>query len=754
MMKFSPDDPILTAFVLGELDPSEFSQVEAAMLADPVLQRAVSDLRGLQESLVFELVVEPELELMREQRKEILAIGRAELLAQNKQSEAEQKNALASGILDAMSAESETKEDGVRKIGSFRMVAMSGLVAACVALSVSWVASQWKAGAFGITDELAIHRHDPAAFKISDVEGFKEPDVIRVAEVQTPAPEPPIAEPEVPATSLPPVGQDALTQAEVAAISVSEIPRREDVLLDHNDEIHYGLEPDTPGAFSRLPRAERSLSDLDSRLSDSLPEPPEGAENTGKIETRSIEMPYKWTGEYWTEEIATEIDTVSYINVRRYLRQRQFPPQNSVRVEEMVNYFDYDLKPSNDGMFGVDVERGICPWEPDHQLVRVAVHASAADDVSIPRNYVFLVDSSGSMRSPARLGMLSESAGQLVESFGAKDRVTIFTYEGNAAQLVVGPLSGDRHDAIRYAFANLDQSRSLAGTPIRVAFRAARNSLIASGENRVILITDANLEAGAGSTETLVELAKLGNECKIGLTVAGVHGGTLDASLLARLEMGADVETHYLDGAGDAARFFGKVLAKPAKVLADRVSISVDFDPGIVRSFRLIGMANRPPVDPFDRRGARRANVRDGYALTALYEVIPMAAPVKLNEMGDHGSWAQRETDRAFASALVEGGVPLMKISLRYAPVGAKLPKRTILEVANEKVKELSDLSPDFQFAAAVAGYGLMLRESPFRGNINTEMVRKLAEKGLAFDPYGLRREFVELVRASDEIRP
>ncbi|MCB1096136.1 MAG: von Willebrand factor type A domain-containing protein [Verrucomicrobiae bacterium] len=757
-MKISPDDPILTAFVLGELDPSEFAQVEAAVMADPDLQVAVSDLRGLQESLVFELVVEPELELMREQRKEILAIGRAELLAQKKSFEKEAEDALASGILNAMNADSEalaqTSTAG-RRIVPPRMIALSGLVAACVALTVSWVASHWKAGGFKDSDVLASHRHEPAVFANSDVEGFNEPKAgSSITEL-------------LPSTDSLSTGNseiaslDSLPQPSVAgdngtssADLVEEIPRREDVLLNLNEEVRYGASNGYWEEVSVLPRAPRNSSDLNSRTTETLPEPPDGAENIEKIEARSSESPYKWTREYWTAEIPTEIDTVSYSNVRRYLRQGQIPPQDSVHIEEMINYFDYDLKPSDDGMFGVDVERGICPWEPNHELVRVAVHASSrdGDTAKTPRNFVFLIDSSDSMRNPARLGMLSESAGQLVESLGSKDRVTIFTYEGTSAHLVAGPLAGDRHEALAYAFANLDQSRNMAGTPIRVAFRAARNSLIASGENRVVLITDSNVEAGAGSRETLVELAKLGRECKIGLTVAGVRGGVLDSTLTARLEVEADVETHYLDGAGDAVRFFGKVLAKPAKVLADRVSINVEFESSIVRSFRLIGFANRSPVDSYDRR-ATPSNVRDGYALTALYEIIPMAAPVELNEMGDHESWAERENDRALASSLVDGGVPLMEINLRYAPVGAKLPKQTILKVANEKVTELAELSPDFQFAAAVAGYGMMLRESPYRGDVSTTMVRQLAEGGLAFDPYGLRREFVELVRLSEKIR-
>ncbi|MGK0188187.1 MAG: Ca-activated chloride channel family protein, partial [Verrucomicrobiales bacterium] len=691
--------------------------------------------------------------------RDVLAIGRADLLAQSKELSSTNKDSLESELSVALDSEStEPVGFGKRQV-SMRLFALCGAVAACVAFSVSWMNSEWQQdGLFAEDEVLGNDRQESRVFASSDVAGFDEPEGLRLS--------PPIEVAEIQSASLALDAEidDALsgklelvsTEAEIELEEISEIPRSE-VL---SGETRYGA---GTGALAprgrRFPRAQKSPSDLGSRVVDDVPEPPEGWQSVAdeRLESNdleqsseSVETPYRWTRESSVSQIPTEVDSVSYNNVRRYLRQGEVPPRDSVHVEDMINFFDY-AKPAGDGIFGVDVERAICPWQPEHHLVRVAVQASdtAVKAAQPARNYVFLVDSSGSMRTPSRLGMLSESAAQLVASLGLKDRVTIFTYEDDTVHLVAGPLSGNRRDTIRYAFANLDQSRELTGTPIRVAFRAARNAMIANGENRVILMTDEHLLAGVGTAETLVELARLGKNCDIGLTVAGVGGGVLNSQLLSRLEVEAGVESHYLDGSGDAARFFGKALAKPATVLANRVEINVDFNSEIVRSFRLLGFARRP-IESGQRSG-KPSDVRDGFALNALYEVIPMAAPVEMKEMGEHGSWAERESDRKFASTLVEGQ-PLLSVSLLYDPVGASLPKHTIYPVPNDPVKGIQDQSADFQFSAAVAGYGMLLRESPYGENVSTEMVRELAKAGLTVDPYGLRREFVELVRASETI--
>lgn len=756
-MKFSPDDPILTAYVLGELDPSEFAEVEAAVLEDPELQVAVSDLRGLQENLVFELVVEPEVELTRDQRKEVLAKGRSDLLAQSKSLTATGEVSSEVIELSELPEDNQTTLAG-KKLVSFPLIVLSGTIAACVALTVSWLSSQWQQGSlFAENQPLEDDRQDSQVFASSDVAGFDEPtaaektisvgaaDVISVDEIDEEI-DRMIEQLSDSKDSDKFAGSRPINDVE----AVPEIPRVERL----SGRTRYGAGVGDSEPSIRFPRAKRSPSELGSRVRDDFPEPPVGYEESNSKDEaaqprRSEETPYRWTRESSVSEVPTEVDTVSYSNVRRYLRQGQLPPTDSVHIEEMINFFDY-LKPAGDGIFGVDVERAICPWEPDHHLVRIAVQASATTvKEGLPaRNYVFLIDSSESMRTPGRLGMLSESAVQMVESLTPKDRVTIFTYEDDVAHLVAGPLTGNRRETIRYAFENLDQSRRLTGTPIRVAFRAARNAMIADGENRVILVTDEHLHAGAGTSETLIELASLGRKCEIGLTVAGVGGGVLDADLIARLEVAADVETHYLDGAGDAARFFGKALAKPDTVLANRVAINVDFNSEIVRSYRLIGFANRP-VEVGNQRTVKPSDVRDGYALTALYEIIPMAAPVEEMEVGTHGSWAERESDRVFASTLVEGE-PLLNVSLLYDPVGANLPKHTIYPVPNLAVRSIEEQSGDFQFAAAVAGYGMLLRESPYGEGVNTKLVRTLAEAGLTVDPYGLKREFLELVRASE----
>lgn len=770
-------------------------------MQNPDLQAAVSELRGLQECLVFELVVEPELELTREQHRNVLATGRAGLLASG-DAVREDSRAVAA-CADQGDGPEEAPQGACnprsnRSAGPgwgspLRVAALSGTVAACVAIAVSWVTTEWKGGTFA-RNAAPVHQPPPVAyFEQSDVPEFDEaggvaarapssaarPATTRIAGVNAAAPEgvailetrgagetKGLADSRGSGGGGSSEGGTAGSAGNpVTPAAVPEIPRLQDMIDGAGDETLFGAGPGKLQPGVRFSRARRDPGDLGSRALEEVPEPPEGWReepesaqdgDASDSDGRTIELPYQWTTEFSKSAIPTDVDTVSYTNVRRYLRQGQLPPRDSVHVEEMINYFDYEFKPSADGIFGVDVERAICPWQPEHELLRIAVRASAPDAgvPQAPRNYVFLIDTSDSMQTPARLGMLSESAGQLVNSLGRRDKVTILTYEEGAARLVAGPLPGDRRDAISHAFLNLDKSRKLAGTPIRIAYRAARNARIAAGENRIVLVTDSDLQAGAGSAQALLQLARLGDAVQIGLTVAGIGGGVLDAGLLASMEVEAGAQVHYLDGAGDAARFFGKALARPATVLASQVAISVEFNADAVRSYRLIGYANRPA----GARGEwprRHSDVCDGDTLTALYELIPVSAPVEEIEVGSHGSEAQRAAEQFLAARKLarEGAAAsLLKISLLYDAVGVKLPKHTTMLMRNDPVTPISEMSSDFQFAAAVAGFGLLLRESPYRGILDTGLVAKLAESGLAFDPHGLRREFADLVRAHQEL--
>jgi len=221
----------------------------------------------------------------------------------------------------------------------------------------------------------------------------------------------------------------------------------------------------------------------------------------------------------------------------------------------------------------------------------------------------------------------------------------------------------------------------------------------------------------------------------------------LDAELLTKLKIEADVSCAYLGGAADASRFFGSTLARPAVPLASKLEVMVDFSRDVVRSFRLIGFSNRP-IDATAPQVAPVGEVHDGYMLSALYEVIPIDAPVEPLEMATEISLFEREARSLVFQQSEDIGAPDFELTLKYHAIGDKLPQRRRVLAPLER-KHWSEASADFQFSAAVAGYGMMLRDSRHRGDADTDRLLELAEPGLRNDPWGLRREFVELLRAS-----
>ena len=780
-MNIDPDDPRLTAYVLGELAPGEAAELEVAVLADPALRAAVAELRELQESLVFELIVEQELELDIKRRKEVLVDGRAEFSKiKEKEKAAREKAAeegqlsdeeMVEGILEAISEideqenEENKEERGSRsfrlrgKVVPLRTALICSGMAACLAVLGSFLAIQINNGGVAFfRDDDPVDRWSPEMFSDSDVDGFNEEGGGAFARIPL-TPERFVQENDQ--------GDQGGAFAESSSSTVEEpnFLQPSDLVPEiSSDAVLTGAGYDVRAEFS-LPRGNKNPLDLGSRTVDQIPEPPaefveqqvEGLDRLDGLDGGALtfDMPYRWVSEFSKSEIPSAVDTASYVNVRRYLRESILPPRDVVHVEEMLNFFDYDSEPSGDGIFDIEIENAECPWNAQHQLVRIAVHARAPDaNLPVPRNYIFLINTAASMRTPSKLGMLSESASQLVKTLGRRDKITIFTYDGAGARIVAGPLGGDRVHEISKAFANLDQSSGISGTPIKIAYRAARNSLIASGDNRVVLITDGDVFAGAHDSKRFVELAKLGNEYGINLSVAGVGGGVLGDDLLAALETSAGARSVYLEGSGDAARFFGRVLGKPSTPIARRVAMEVDFNSEAVRSYRLLGYARRS-IQESARLASSEQNVEDGYALTALYEVIPASAPVEDVEIGTFGSRVEMEFERFQARTaqleMEDEEVRLLGLRLRYDAVGEKLPKMIATYVSNE-VKPFGETSADFQFAAAVAGFGLILRESEYGGDVNCELVRELAEGGLSYDPYGLRREFVDVVRAASRI--
>ena len=460
-----------------------------------------------------------------------------------------------------------------------------------------------------------------------------------------------------------------------------------------------------------------------------------------------------------TEPLSTfsiDVDTASYALVRRFLVSGQRPPRDAVRIEELVNAFRYDLpQPDGETPFSVTVEAAGCPWNERTRLVRVALQGRQVERAARPAgNLVFLIDVSGSMDEPDKLPLVKQALGMLVEELGENDRVAIVTYAGEAG-LVLPPVSGDQKARIRQAIDTLKPGGSTHGSAgIEMAYDQAAERFIEGGANRVILATDGDLNVGVTSDEALVDLVRRKAAGGTFLTVLGFGRGNLQDEKLETLADKGNGMYAYIDGAREARRVLVEQLGGSLVTIAKDVKIQVEFNPARVASYRLIGYENRAlAAEDFrdDRKDA--GEIGAGHSVTALYEI----------ELVDDGAAADRGAEplkyrpaapAAAAAALDEAtSRELLTVKLRWKrPDG---DTSTLTEVSlSEAGPAFAAASTDLRFAAAVAAFGMILRDSSHAGKATLGMVSEIAGDALGADEGGLRAEFLDLVRRAGEVVP
>ena len=457
---------------------------------------------------------------------------------------------------------------------------------------------------------------------------------------------------------------------------------------------------------------------------------------------------------------AIDVDTASYSNVRRYIGRRgQLPPVDAVRVEELINYFDYDYPYSGDKHpFSVHLETSSAPWKAGHRLVRIGLKAKDMNvDKRPPSNLVFLVDCSGSMGNQDKLPLLKKSLVSLVENLTEDDRIGIVTYAGGAG-VELDPLHGDQKDKIIEVINGL---RSGGGTNgeggIRVAYDLATKNYIKGGTNRVILATDGDFNVGISDNSKLVELVKgRAEKEKIFLTALGFGEGNIQDARLEQIANNGNGEYYYIDSIKEGRRVLVDKMSATLVTVAKDVKIQVDFNPRKVRSYRLIGYANRRMrAEEFRDDKKDAGEIGAGHVVTALYEIVPAGST---NEEGDVAVKSKyrksaKKADKGERSDIIESE-ELLTVFLRY-----KGPEDDIEDEAKEFSVPLTDSgngwensSKDFRFASSVAGFGMLLRNSKFGGQVNYDLLLELASEGIGDDKNDLRKEFVELVKKAKAI--
>ena len=438
-----------------------------------------------------------------------------------------------------------------------------------------------------------------------------------------------------------------------------------------------------------------------------------------------------------------DVDRASYANVRRFIQDGERPPIDAVRIEEMINYFPYDWGDvSGEHPFAVTTEVWEAPWKREHRLVRIGLHAESVDTDDLPpSNLVFLLDVSGSMDYPNKLPLLKKAFALLVDQLRRQDRVAIVVYAG-AAGMVLPSTPGDRHEVILAALEQLRAGGSTAGGEgLKLAYETAREYHIDGGNNRVILATDGDFNVGPSSDAEMVRLIEKERESGTFLTVLGFGTGNLKDSKMEQIANHGNGNFHYVDGLLEARKVLVEEMGGTLLTLAKDVKLQIEFNPVRVAGYRLIGYENRLLDDEdFNDDTKDAGELGAGHTVTALYEVVPAGLEVPRGGEVDELRYQPQAEDPPLSE--FEG--EMMYVKVRYKdPDGAtsKLLEQSVADRTGSP-------SVDFRFATAVAGFGMLLRDSEHAGDLTLADVVMLAEKSRGEDPRGYRGEFIRLVEA------
>lgn len=453
---------------------------------------------------------------------------------------------------------------------------------------------------------------------------------------------------------------------------------------------------------------------------------------------------FKNTKDEATSTVSIDVDTASYANVRRWLNDNQLPPQDAVRIEEMVNYFNYNYpQPANNDPFSITTELSSAPWNTDHQLLHVGIQGKRLDLSKAPRsNLVFLIDTSGSMSND--LGLVKSSLKMLVNKLRATDTISIVTYAGSAG-LVLPSTSGNNKDKIINAIDNLNSGGSTAGgAGIQLAYKIAKQNFIHGGNNRIMLATDGDFNVGTSSPQGLEDLIVSKRDEHIFLSVLGFGYSNYQDDNMETLADKGNGNYSYIDGLLEAKKVLVKEMSGTLFTIAKDVKIQIEFNPEKVKSYRLIGYENRKlNKEDFNDDKKDAGELGAGHTVTALYEIIPAESSESVNSVDDLKY--QTITSNQHAKSSNE----LVNVKLRYKEPTGNISQLIVKPVIDNKVV-FDQSSDNFKFSSAVAGFGMLLRDSKFKGDISYQDVIEIAKYAKGKDIEGYRSGFVQLVEKAE----
>ncbi len=439
-----------------------------------------------------------------------------------------------------------------------------------------------------------------------------------------------------------------------------------------------------------------------------------------------------------------DVDNASYSVVRQYLKNGQLPPKDAVRVEEMINYFDYNYKqPKGKHPFSVYTEVATSPWNEKHLLAMIGIKGKDLDYENIKAsNLVFLIDTSGSMSASNKLPLLKRAFEVLLNNLPKNSKVSIVSYAGSAG-LVLPATSVHKKEVILGALNRLDSGGSTAGgAGIKLAYNVAAKNFIKNGNNRVILATDGDFNMGTSSSGALIRMIQDRKDEGTFLSILGFGMGNYKDGRMEDISNAGNGNYFYIDSYEEAKKVFQKEILANLFTIAKDVKIQVEFNPAKVKGYRLIGYINRKMANKdFNDDKKDAGELGAGHTVTALYEIIPAGSKEQISG-----------TDPLkYQTVTASNSQELMSVKLRYKPIKSNVSKLITKPVINEAALNWKSSTKDFQFASSVAGFGMLLRDSKYKGNITPNLVRKLAYQAKSYnDSY--KNEYITLIDKYESI--
>lgn len=753
----SPDDPRLTAYALDEMPPSERAEFEAILATDPAAQAVVADIRAAGAALAAALEQEP---------------------------------APAVDAVPPAEPGAGTRHPArVLRFPQFYYLA-SGLAAACFALFFAY----WQ------------HNQPPPRSVVEfDLQKLKpaapqEGDAGSAVASAAPAPAVTLAlAPKEETLVLQSFAVEAAADRgySAAATATADGRKRSD-LRDHSAAAAAGTGDDSvadalagpppaaeTGSWAATPgndsaartalaaaearartfgaRATRERREREAVLAQRLAlghmqAPRFDAESYGHRKDND----YQRVADHPLSTFSIDVDTAAYANVRRFLVQGRRPPVDAVRIEELVNYFPYQYSaPAGPAPFAASLEVAAAPWQPDHRLVRIGLKGREVSESARPAaNLVFLVDVSGSMRSANKLPLVKQSLRLLVDRLRPDDRVALAVYAG-ASGLALPSTPASRKADILAAIEQLEAGGSTnGGMGIHLAYDIAKANFVAGGVNRVILATDGDFNVGTTGDGELVRI--VGDKARSGvfLTVLGFGSGNLNDRMLEQIADQGNGHYAYIDSAAEGRKVLVEQAGGTLVTIAKDVKIQVEFNPALVAGYRLIGYENRLLAkEDFNNDQVDAGEIGAGHTVTALYEVVPAGAAwpggapavdgLKYQAVSNQRS-AVSSSEAESRKLRADGSGELLTMKIRYKEPAGETSSRLEFPLRDAGAR-FEDASQDFKFAAAVAAFGMALRDSPHRGALTLADVAAWARSGLGSDAGGYRSEFLGLV---EQARP